>query len=539
MLYFIPAWYQLNSFKELEQNWHTRRMHTEFDDTVKHVQMFYRNGINDFTILLLSHAPNFRHFLHRQGVFHAPYLSVFDAIQEVRSKKTVVFSFHNLAWPEDIEFVYTPFVVVAYLHGKKYAQIDFGEAGNPIEVSMYENDVISRRNIYDDRGFISATELYENGNIVYTDYLTEDGVVKMRMMEDTGEIRINEKVNTYLVFSQEGILEKHFEKYLYSNISQVILEVLKANLAEGVNDTFCIAMHELNVSITKDLVGDRKAILSFYGDRYRIKDHEEGKDLVRKADYIITDSEATTRYLKREMGEELENIIDISPYDSRMDFGISEQLTVQKILVPVDGLPKERFKALMINLAAYLTTNENAMVHIFTRNAQYDLPENLINSIADIIEEAGYDRRMAISENTSDDTAENEELETEGEEEEIPVRFFIEQCVDELSVSKCIREQRIMVDMRHNPDLYLQINCISNAIPQIVRRETQYMQNGYNGFVVKEFERIPIALDYFLGSLANWNQAKVYSYEISQKYTTKHLLEKWQTVQEALKASAE
>ena len=539
MLYFIPAWYQLNSFKELEQSWHTRRMHTEFDDTVKHVQMFYRNGIKDFTILLLSHAPNFRHFLHRQGVFHAPYLSVFDAIQEVRSKKTVVFSFHNLAWPEDIEFVYTPFVVVAYLHGKKYAQIDFGEAGNPIEVSMYENDVISRRNIYDDRGFISATELYENGNIVYTDYLTEDGVVKMRMMEDTGEVQINEKVNTYLVFSQKGILEKHFEKNLYSNISQVILEVLKANLAEGVNDTFCIAMHELNVSITKDLVKDRMAILSFYGDRYRIKDHEEGKDLVRKANYIITDSEATTRYLKREMGEELENIIDISPYDSRMDFGISEQLTVQKILVPVDGLPKERFRALMINLAAYLTTNENAMVHIFTRNAQYDLPENLINSIADIIEEAGYDRRMAISKNTADDTAENEELETEGEEEEIPVRFFIEQCVDELSVSKCIREQRIMVDMRHNPDLYLQINCISTAIPQIVRRETQYMQNGYNGFVVKEFERIPIVLDYFLGSLANWNQAKVYSYEISQKYTTKHLLEKWQTVQKALRTSAE
>lgn len=539
MLYFIPAWYQLNSFKELEQSWHTRRMHTEFDDTVKHVQMFYRNGIKDFTILLLSHAPNFRHFLHRQGVFHAPYLSVFDAIQEVRSKKTVVFSFHNLAWPEDIEFVYTPFVVVAYLHGKKYAQIDFGEAGNPIEVSMYENDVISRRNIYDDRGFISATELYENGNIVYTDYLTEDGVVKMRMMEDTGEVQINEKVDTYLVFSQKGILEKHFEKNLYSNISQVILEVLKANLAEGVNDTFCIAMHELNVSITKDLVKDRMAILSFYGDRYRIKDHEEGKDLVRKANYIITDSEATTRYLKREMGEELENIIDISPYDSRMDFGISEQLTVQKILVPVDGLPKERFKALMINLAAYLTTNENAMVHIFTRNAQYDLPENLINSIADIIEEAGYDRRMAISKNTADDTAENEELETEGEEEEIPVRFFIEQCVDELSVSKCIREQRIMVDMRHNPDLYLQINCISTAIPQIVRRETQYMQNGYNGFVVKEFERIPIVLDYFLGSLANWNQAKVYSYEISQKYTTKHLLEKWQTVQKALRTSAE
>ena len=141
---------------------------------------------------------------------------------------------------------------------------------------------------------------------------------------------------------------------------------------------------------------------------------------------------------------------------------------------------------------------------------------------------------MVISDKDVDDTAENDEVDADEDEEEIPIRFFVEQCVDELSVSKCIREQRIMIDMRHNPDLYLQINCISTAIPQIVRRETQYMQNGYNGFVVKDFDRIPVALDYFLGSLANWNQAKVYSYEISQKFTTKHLLEKWEMVRNTI-----
>ena len=116
---------------------------------------------------------NFRHFLHRQGVFHAPYWSCFDAIQEVKKKKAAVFSFHNLDWPEGIEFVYTPFVVIAYLHNTKYAQIDFGEAGNPIQVSMYKKEVLSRRNIYDDRGFVSSTEVYDNGRMLYTDYLTE------------------------------------------------------------------------------------------------------------------------------------------------------------------------------------------------------------------------------------------------------------------------------------------------------------------------------------------------------------------------------
>ena len=538
MLYFIPAWYQKNEWKELEQSWHTRRMHTEFDDTVKQVQMFHRSGRQDFKILLLSHTPNFRHFLHRQGVFHAQYWSAFDAIQEVTRKKAAVFSFHNLDWPENIEFVYTPFVVIAYLENTKYAQINFGEAGNPIEVSMYKSGALSRRNIYDDRGFVSSTEIYDGGDMVYTDYLTEKGVTKMRVYANTGAVEINENSNSYLVFKEGQEAEKRpFEKSIYSSLTELIREVFYAHLrANDGDDIFCIAMHELNALLVKDFIANKKSVLSFYGDRYRIKDHEEGKELVRKAGYIITDSEATTRYLKREMGEEIENIIDISPYDSRMDFGISEQLTVQKILVPVDDLPDDRFKALMISLAEYLGQNENAMIHIFTRNASYDLPDRLLDKIADIVEEAGYDRRIVIPEEHEDATAENEDMDNE---DAIAVRFFVEQCVDELSVSRCIREQRIMIDMRHNPDLYLQINCISSAIPQIVRRETQYMQNGYNGFVVKEFERIPLALDYFLGSLANWNQAKVYSYDISQKFTTKHLLEKWKNVRATLEGSQE
>ena len=87
MLYFIPAWYQKNAWSENEQNWYEKRMHTEFDDTVKQVQLFHRNGAYQYRIMLLGHAPNFRHFLHRQSVYHAPYWSCFDAIQEVQRKK--------------------------------------------------------------------------------------------------------------------------------------------------------------------------------------------------------------------------------------------------------------------------------------------------------------------------------------------------------------------------------------------------------------------------------------------------------------------
>jgi accessory secretory protein Asp1 len=138
MLYFVPAWYKHGHWNENEQSWHVRRMHTEFDDTVKHIQLFQRSGDYPYQIMLLSYAPNFRHFLHRQGVYRAPYWSCFDSVCEIRRKKAVLLSFRNMAWPENIEFIFSPFVVVAMLDKKKYAEIEFGEYGNPIRIDLYQ-----------------------------------------------------------------------------------------------------------------------------------------------------------------------------------------------------------------------------------------------------------------------------------------------------------------------------------------------------------------------------------------------------------------
>ena len=148
MIHFIPAWYQNNNWCENEQYWHARRMRTEFDDTVKHIQLFHRSQVYPFQLMVLSYTPNLRHFLHRQSAFRVPYWSCFDAIQEIRRKKVKMFSFHNLNWPENIEFIYSPFALIAMLHGEKYAQVEFAEDGNPIQVDIYQAGILQRKNIF-------------------------------------------------------------------------------------------------------------------------------------------------------------------------------------------------------------------------------------------------------------------------------------------------------------------------------------------------------------------------------------------------------
>ena len=530
MLYFIPAWYQQDQWCENEQKWYMRRMHTEFDDTVKQIQLFHRNEVYPYRIMLLSCAPNFRHFLHRQSVYHAPYWSCFDAIQEIRRKKAMVLSFHNLNWPPHTEFIYTPFVVIAMLHGVRYAQLEFGEDGNLIQIDMYEEGKLRRTNIYDDRGFISSTILYENEKPFRQDYLMENGVWKLRHYIQDGHVEINPNAPNYLLVYQECEQTLPFLQMSYESLDRIIEEVLTSYLKlVDEEDIFCVAMHERHAALIQEALKGRKTILSFFEDRYDLGRHPEMLPMVEQADYVIADSQENRRLIQGQ-AHNLLRIKDITPFDSRVDFGISQQLNVQKILVPVDNLEDEVFAELIRALGTYLPENKNAQIHLLTRQAEYDRKSRLLSKTRECLKRAGMEEAWA-AEQRSGNIAENN-LE---DEDQVTVRFYVEQCVDELSVSKCMREQRLVVDMRSMTEVYLRINAISVGIPQIVRKKTQFVEHGKNGYVVQDTKQIPELLEFYLGSLTNWNEAMVYSYEVGKKYTTDVLLREWKEVIEVVR----
>ena len=246
--------------------------------------------------------------------------------------------------------------------------------------------------------------------------------------------------------------------------------------------------------------------------------------MVEQADYIITDSQDNLNRIKTIVPKDL-HITDITPFDSRVDFGISQQLNVQKILVPVDGMDEELFQVLIRKLGNYILRNDNARIHLFTRVADIARKNQLLENTRRALSEAGLEPGWATEE-TKNSAMENM-LDTM---DDVPVRFFVEQCVDELSVSKCIREQRLIVDMRENMEVYLQISGISMGIPQIVSQETQFVEHEKNGFILEEIENLPEAMAFYLENLTNWNEAMVFAYEIGKKYTTRVLIEKWKEV---------
>ncbi len=506
MLYLIPAWYRDGLWSEKEQYWYVQRTQTEFDDTVKQMQLFHRSGAVPYKVLLLGYSPNFRHFLHRQGVLRAPYWSCFDAIQEIRRKKPAVFSFNNINWPVGTEFVYTPFVVLAYLQKKKFAKVEFGEDGNPIQIDMYENGLLCRRNIYDDRGFVSGSVVYKDGKELYQDYLMENGVWKARVYAENGHVIINPNYPHYCITDGKEETVRTFTKSEYDTMEELIREVLMAYLKltkDG--DLFCIAMHRQHTALLSDALEGRKTIASFFENRYEIKHGGLMRRLLGQAGYVVADSEKTIEGLKNDYGALLQNIMYISPFDSRVDFGISSQLSVQKILVPVEHMPEKELLELLEILAGYLLKNDRARVHLFSRRTDPAIRRVCVQGVRKVLQKM-QDRKL------SED------------------RFVLETCVDELSVSKCMKEQRILVDLREQPELYLQIVAISMGIPQIVKKETQFVRNGMNGRVLSEGAELSEVLDFYLGVLENWNEAMISSYEIGKEFSTEVLIRKWKEV---------
>jgi accessory secretory protein Asp1 len=408
-----------------------------------------------------------------------------------------------MAWPENIEFIFSPFVVVAMLDKKKYAEIEFGEYGNPIRIDLYQEGLVCRRNIYDDRGFVSGTIVYEKGEPVYQDYLMENGVRKFRLFFSDGHCEINPEYSSYLIVYGDEEHEIPFIRQRYERLDDMILEVAASYIGlTDENDMFCVAVHENHIEMIDGILEGRNVILSFFKERYSFEKTQKLVKLIENVGYIITDSQSSSMHLRQLVNHEIDHIQDITPYDARVDFGISSQLTVQNILVPVDDLPDKAFASIVTFLAAYLRKNRNARVHLFTRNAESDRISKILEKAEKYLGEKGMDSES----------------------------FSVDQCVNELSVSRCMREQRILLDLRMTPELYLQITAISMGIPQIVRTGTQFLEDGKNGRILKNIRDLHEVLDYYLDGLNNWNEAVIHAYEKGRQFSTERILEKWKEV---------
>lgn len=524
MYYFVPSWYSIEyQWHANDMQWYKQKNLYEFDDTVNQVRMF-RNAGKPVQLVVLSYAPNLRHFLHRQNLLSVPVWSAFDRMQAIDLEAPGLIFYRDLPWPTETQWYYTPYQQLAYVNGEKIASVDFGEDGNLLWVNYYRNGEMDHRDVYDDRGFLSSRVLCRNGKPHSQEYYDMDGTPQFSENLETGAVTIRKTCHFHF--------SRSFYNYMQDAMEEIMADYFLLDADRG--GTVIIASNEQHNDLLLRAVRGQNVILSFFEDRFDLDNSYRLVRDVERAKMVVTDTERASKVIRDNIRAELEHdmhrndggnlardggadrllnmpVYDISPFDTRLSLGESQRIRKLKIFMPIDGMDRYYFERGLVQILFYMTKNEAVELHIGIQSSDQHEIETAQDEVRRIVGNTGFPIMVNGFE--------------EGAAEP---RVFIRPFVTETDLIRILRDIRLIVDVRDQPNLYLQIAGISSGIPQVNYRFTRYVVDREDGYIIQNINHVLDALEYYLSGLENWNRALIFCVQEIRKYSSGELVTRWE-----------
>ncbi|MDG4506608.1 accessory Sec system protein Asp1 [Streptococcus suis] len=521
MYYFIPSWYNGNRKWFVETPlWFRVFERMSFDDTINQIQMF-QAAHEEAALILTCYHPQLRYYLHKQGLLDVNYWSFFDDIQNIQRKETKTIPFKELGWPEGTRFIYSPFMVLAYVDNEKIADIHFAENGNLHFVIFYEENKEARRYYFDDRGFLSSIQYSKDGVPSYQDYLNEFGVWQVRehLTRKHSVIEINPSA------------DQMFHKLTYDAWEELFKERVQLLKSEWMEpDDFLVVASDLRHN---DLIfnnfGEYRKVFSLFGDRFDVKNTEALKLVIEAASLVIIDTEAAEQQILAEIEQhQLPHrfINRVTPFDTRLRLGHSQTIKELIIYFLIDGIDQTRYRLALDEILGTMMENPLIELHLISyENGRKK--EQVTEEVLQIINENySLERFTDLVENESENLLEEDE---EIELTAIQFKHF----TNENQIIKELDTTRLVIDLSEKPHIYTQIASISAGLPQINMIKTEYVTHSENGWIVDEVSGISEAICYYFDGLSNWNNSLIYTVQKMGDYTSGKIIAHWKELLES------
>ncbi|HFI0352093.1 TPA: accessory Sec system protein Asp1 [Streptococcus suis] len=507
MFYFIPSWYpEDRTWYDNTRIWYRGSMASYFDDSINQMRMFQAAG-QDMRLVCLNYMPNLRYFLHRYDLLEVDTFSIFDAIQGIEVEQNQVIDYLDLDWPQGIEFINTPFLVMARLNGELYAQIEFGEEGQMIWIDFFKQGLIHKKLIFDDRGFLSSVIFHSYGQPYYQDYLGLDGCYRLReyLHPENRAVHVHPK------------LRGHYKQPVYENMGAVIQEVAISYFEKQVRGTLVVAADSRHQEIIQKVKGNHKLILSFFKKRYDRDPLSHQATLVKdSASLVIADRLGTKEVLKSMTGVPVQQI---SLFDTRLALGKSQRMKEQLIYFVIDHISREEMEKVLLEMFDLMAEQEDVHLALVTYEANPGVIEETEERLEELLASRPEDYLYLEKE-------EDKHVYEVFGPEKTESRICFKALHSEVDIINELDRARLVLDLAAEPDLYTQIAGISAGIPQINVLETEYVEHLKNGYIIQNRDQVREALEYYLIGLVHWNQALVYSVQKITDYTSGVLVEK-------------
>ena len=514
MYYFLPAWYRGDqSWDSREQVWYYQHEHG-FDDTTNQVRMFTSSG-QAAALLVPVFFPNLRHFAYQQGIYEVPRLAVFDYLQGIPADLPVVnLDYHDFAWPADANYVYNPFTVTVFSKGQRYAQLSMGPEGNLIVMDLFKNDQRYRQLDFDDRGFVSRVSEYnEQQQLVRQAYLDHLGNEQFYVAAD-GQVHI----------VGGGHLAHH--QGIYPDLRSLITEQFTQFVQEQIQpaDLVVAAADPFHDQMLGQVIPNDQLVMSYFGDRAALTEPAEAA-LAQQALLTIADS----NYNQKRLEASGAKVLQLPPLDTRLSLGISNQERLLKIMLLIDGLSAAALRVVLEIIMK--TMNENELIDLTLLTFRGGQRQAEIEALV-----AELDERLALTDQYTFNqveaaAAENQladDLDAARENARKRDIHFVTVSA-EPQLIQAIHTTRLLIDLSPQPDVFLQIAGISAGIPEILRAESLYVEDGKNGRLLQNVTTdLAPAIHFYLDRLKNWNTALVHAANKIADYTSGRIVKRLQ-----------
>lgn len=514
MYYFLPAWYRGDqSWNSREQVWFRQSQHG-FDDTINQARMFTRSG-QPSALLVPVYFPNLRHFAYQQGIYEVPRLAVFDYLQGIPADLPIVnLDYHDFAWPADANYVYKPFNVTVFSKDQRYAQLSMGPEGNLIVMDLFKNDQRYRQLDFDDRGFVSRVSEYnEQQQLVRQAYLDHLGNEQFYVAAD-GQVHI---VGGAHLARHQGI---------YPDLRSLITEQFTQFVQEQIQpaDLVVAAADPFHDQMLGQVIPNDQLVMSYFGDRAALTEPAEAA-LAQRAVLTIADS----NYNQKRLEASGAKVLQLPPLDTRLSLGISNQERLLKIMLLIDGLSASALRVVLEIIMK--TMNENELIDLTLLTFRGGQRQAEIEALV-----AELDERLALTDQYTFNqvkaaAAENQladDLDATRENARKRDIHFVTVSA-EPQLIQAIHTTRLLIDLSAQPDVFLQIAGISAGIPEILRAESLYVEDGKNGRLLQNVTTdLAPAIHFYLDGLKNWNTALVHAANKISDYTSGRIVKRLQ-----------
>lgn len=500
MIVFIPAWDSISNDG------------LSSDDLMGQIKS-YVSGKDSYSVLIPHYIPYLRYFLHKYDLLESQYTNVFDIIQGTVGMEQKKIQLQDLSFPEKCELYYTPFHILVYLENQEIGRVCFGEEGYISEVQYIENGETTSVEVYDDRGFLSSVKYYKSCKIFYTEFLDINGVCVIKYYAD-GQCEVN----------RNKVPVKYGK---YQSMGALIYEIIEKTLEEFYNlRAIVISLTNDNISYLSKSSYQNKMILSVFQNRIRNYSHiqEEIKNLLIQVPSVITENTEQKKYLSALSSLE-EKIQTITPYDTRFELSISQELEQEILYVDLRNNTRVQSALVIDILLKYVLDKRNQEEKsrkfkvIFRTNTQNDATMYrmlYMSKLRDLLP-VSFDKIEIFREVQDESLFELTDDESLFQRLQEVFEFLVVRNDEELF--KIIHRTRLIIDLSSPPDLFTQISGISAGLPQINLSKTVYVHHLRNGLIIKSLDDLYGAVEYYLENLSNWQQARMWAANAIKKYS--------------------